>query len=121
ARTFTQYAAQTHTSPTVHVREDVPMTMTKESKPSLQRRIQRPDDTRQAVPVGAVRLGSDRLLELGQAFLPRQPQLATKGVAQKVKAIRPRVHDLRLGWVQRQAVFLDPLFHLRQGLICFGT
>src|SRR5204862_2067857 len=120
ARSLAQDAAQTPAYPTVQVREDVPMTMTKESKPSLQRRAQRPDDTRQAVPVGTDRLGPDRVLELGQTFLPRQPKHAPKGVAQKVKAVRPRVHDLRLGRMQRQAGVFAPLLHLRQGLIRFG-
>jgi hypothetical protein len=51
ARAFAQNTTQTPSDPTVQSLEHVPMTMAKETKPPLQRRIQRPNDPRQAVPL----------------------------------------------------------------------
>src|SRR5437660_8641854 len=99
ARTLAQDTAQAAADPAVQVREHVPVTMPKEPKPSLQRRVQLPDDPRQAVAVGAACLCSDAVLQLGQALLPRQSKIATERVAQKVETLRPCVHDLCLGRV----------------------
>src|SRR5215210_3457200 len=90
ARAFAKDASQAAADPTVQVRVDVPEAMAEVPKPSLQRRVQRPDDRHQAVPVGAARLRSHRVLELGQALLARLPKATAKGIAQKVKAIGPR-------------------------------
>src|SRR2546421_288460 len=102
-RALTQDAAQTTAEPAVQIGVHGPVTMPKVTKPSLQRRLQRPGDPCQAVTVGAARFRPNRILELVQTLLAWQTQLAPKGVAQKVKAVRPRVHDLRLGRMQRQA------------------
>src|SRR5437667_12205718 len=75
-RALTQNTAQPTAKPAIQGREHVPVTMAKISKPSLQRPVQRPDDPRQAVPVGATRLRSEGVFELVQALLPRQPQSA---------------------------------------------
>src|ERR1051325_4678401 len=99
-RPLTQYAAQTHANPTVEVREHGPVTMPKVSKPTVQRSIQMHHNPLHAVPVGAACLRSDGVLQLVQAFLTRQAELATEGITQKVKAIRPRLQDLRLGSVE---------------------
>src|SRR5450432_1459986 len=115
ARALAQDTAQAATNPAVQVREHVPMTMPKESKPSMQRSSQTQDNPLHAVPVGAARFRPDGVFQLVEAFLPRQSKIPAKRVAQEVESLRPRVHDLRLGRMQRQAVFLDPRLHLRQG------
>src|SRR5437870_3882403 len=85
-RAFPEDAPQTTAYPTVQVRVDVPKAMSEVPKPSVQRRIQPPDDRHQTVPVGAVRFRTNRLFDLVQALLPRQPKPTAKGVTQKVKA-----------------------------------
>src|SRR5438105_4179668 len=97
---FTQKATQTAAEPAVQVQVDVPVTMPKVPKPSLQRPVQGLDDPSQAMPVGAARSRTYGVLELDQALLARQPQHASKSVTQKVKTFRPCVHDLRFGRMQ---------------------
>src|SRR5258707_15042016 len=116
-RALPEDAPQATAYPTVQIRVDVPEAMSEVPKPSLQRRVQPPDDRHQAVPVGAVRLRTNRLFDLSQALLPRQPKPAAKLVAQKGEAFRPCVHDRRLGRMQRQAVVLNPALHQRQGSV----
>src|ERR1022692_2874732 len=108
ARTLAQDTAQTAADPAVQGHVYSPLAMSKESKPSLQRRIQRPDDPRQAVPVGTACLRSDGVFQLVQALRPRQSKITSERVAQEGEALRPRVHDLCLGRMQRQAIVLDP-------------
>src|SRR5580704_14933701 len=98
ARALTQNAAQPAAEPAIDGRENGPVTMAKVCKPALQRRVERVGDHRQALAVGTSCFRADAVSELVQTLLAWQPQGAAKGVAQKVEAIRPCVHDLRLGW-----------------------
>ena len=93
-RSLSQYTAQPTANPPVQVLVHVPMTMPKVSEPPLQRRTQRPDDERQAVPVRASCLRSDAILHLVQAFPPRQPQVAAECVAQKVESYSVRASTI---------------------------
>src|SRR5213083_1227 len=97
ALTLTQNAAQTHADPAVNIREYVPVTMLKVPEPSLERLAQGGRNAVQAAAVGAFRLGTHGILQLVHAFLPRQAKPATKGIAEKVKAVRLRIHHLRFG------------------------
>src|SRR5450759_1959590 len=78
ARALTQDTAQTTADPTVQVREHVPVTMSKESKPSLQRSSQAHDDPRQTVPVGAACFRPADVFQLVQTFLARQSEIPAK-------------------------------------------
>src|SRR5260370_18532367 len=91
---LTQKAAQTTTNPAVQRGVDVPVTMTKVREPALQRRSQRRHDAQHTVPIGPACLDPDRVLELVQAFLPRQTQVAPEVVAQEVKTLRPTLHHV---------------------------
>ena len=81
-RSLAQNTPQTAANPTVQAGENIAMTMTKVSKPSLQRASQPSDDGCQVVPVMAARFRPDGVLQLVQALRTRQPQLAPKEISQ---------------------------------------
>src|SRR5208283_4540828 len=61
---FPEYASQPTPNPTIQLGERRFIAVFEVFKPASQRRIQRPDDRRKALPVGSLRLRSDRVLEL---------------------------------------------------------
>ena len=88
-------------------------------KPAPARAIDFLDDRLQAVTVGALRFGSDRVLERLEALLPRPLHITFKVVSQKVESpFLCRVHNPCLVWMQLQPSIGCPLPHQFQR--CFG-
>src|SRR5262249_36881290 len=83
-------AAKPHPDPAVQRLERGRVAVSEVGKPAAQCRIQRRDDRLKALSGGAPRLRSDRVLELPQALLAREPLVPVESITQEVKALRRR-------------------------------
>jgi hypothetical protein len=101
-----------------HCKSSVPNVLARlclKIKPAPHHRIEVGDDPFQAAPHHLPGFRSDGVLELRQALRAR-PSLARLEVTpKKVKSIRPRVHQPRLGRMQGQTGLRRPVPHQRQG------
>src|SRR5688572_33173288 len=120
ALVLAQDAAQAHAHPTIDARKDVPMAVLEVFEPAPQRGVDALDDLRHASSLRPASFLANRLPELVQALLARPFHAPFKVVAQKVEpAFRSRIHDPRLGRMNRQPVLLRPLANLFQRLVGF--
>ena len=96
-----QYATQAAANPAVQVTVHRPVTVSEIREPATQLRAQPSTDAGHTLPVVPLGLLPHRVSEFLQALLPWQPQGVAEVITQKVKAFRARVHNLRLGRMQR--------------------
>ena len=94
--TFAEGAPQTHPNPTVEHTKHRPVTMTKVLEPALELRFQQHTLNAQAVAVAAMCQLTEAVFEFLFALRARQSQITSERVAQKVKALRRRIHNLGL-------------------------
>src|SRR6266481_5572402 len=117
----TQHTAQAAAYPAVERGERRAVAVLEVDEPAPQPRIEVVDDRPQASARGPTRLGTDGILELLQALVARPVTAVGEAVAQELKALRPRVDQVCLGWVQGQAGLRRPVLDHRQGSgrLCF--
>src|SRR5208337_3865202 len=108
---FPEYASQPTPNPSIQLGERGFIAVFEVFKPAPQRRVQRPDDRRKALPVGSLRLGSDRVLEFLHALGSWKALAFTEPIAQELKGIGRCIDDPRLGRMQRKSGFRRPFLH----------
>src|SRR5215813_2314927 len=113
-RLFPQHASQPAADPAVERFEDPAVAVLEVFEPAPQDGIHAGDDLGQALSGGALGLGSDVVLELSQALLPRPAFAGLEAVAQEIKAIAARIDEPGLVGMQRQPGLRRPLPHRRQ-------
>src|SRR5882672_1293209 len=116
AETFAQEASQPPADPAVHQSECRAMAVLEVLEPSSQGAVHVRDDHGKALSRGSFGLGADRILELRQALLARPATARLEVIAEEVKAVFLRVHQPRLGRMQRQPGLRRPSLHLGQGI-----
>src|SRR5258705_12881400 len=116
---FAQQAAQTHSQPLVQRCIRRVVALFEVTMAATYDRVQARDDYLQALPVIALGVPADFVLQLFQALTP-WPALATlEVIPEKVKAAMfSGIDNPRLSPVQRQAGLRRPLLHHLQG--CSG-
>src|ERR1700722_1200328 len=125
AGTFAQDAAQTATYPAVHGMEGSVVTVLEVAEPTPQRTVHGSYDGGQVMAVVAPCLFPKVGLELGQAAFPWPARQATPArclevIAQKVKAVRPDIHDTGFRRMHHQAGRVAPLTYHGQCLLRLG-
>jgi hypothetical protein len=108
-------ASQPHPNPSVQVTERRLAAVLEVLKPAPQRRREVVDDLRQALPGCPLCLCSDRVFDLLHALGSWEACAAREPIAQEIKGIFRRIHNLGLLRMQFQAGFHRPFLHQSQG------
>ncbi len=111
---FQKHPAQPPTDHSIVGLEDVPKTVPKVVEPPLRRASEPVENYRQRVARFLRRQLADAGDELSVALRSWKPQPASERIAQKRKALLPRVHDVCFLGMQCQPLGLHPPAHLGQ-------
>ncbi len=111
---FQKHPAQPPTDHSIVGLEDVPKTVPKVVEPPLRRASEPVENYRQRVARFLRRQLADAGDELSVALRSWKPQPASERIAQKRKALLPRVHDVCFLGMQCQPIGLHPPAHLGQ-------